>query len=199
MRRACLGMIAVLVCGSAAQAQVPTPSAECPGLNGAKLPTKATFDNGDVTTVLERSEAWLRYETLSRTGAMTTVTSYRGLFTLTTDNPILSSEFAWKQDLSQFVPLKVGQRIVADAIGKTSKSSQTGVVSKDMKVVGMVTIWIGACEYPVFQLEEELQLVGRRDKVVHYYHEPSMLTLKTVITIGSSPPKTDVRQIVKFE
>src|SRR4051812_38151457 len=116
MRRQLFMMIAAttgFMAGSEAHAQTSGPTG-CLGLNGARLPTEATFDDGSIVTVLERSGRKLRYEVAPPGKAKSTMLTY-GLFPLKSELPTVTFEFTWNQDLTQFMSLKVGQRIVADA------------------------------------------------------------------------------------
>jgi hypothetical protein len=54
--------------GSLAHAQTSDKSADCLGMNGAKLPAKVTFDDGSVLTVIDRSGGKVRQEVLTADG-----------------------------------------------------------------------------------------------------------------------------------
>jgi hypothetical protein len=51
-------------------------------------------------------------------------------------------ESIWTQDLTQFVPLKVGERIVADASSKNAIDGATQDFKVEMKVTGVESIRI---------------------------------------------------------
>jgi len=131
-------------------------------------------------TVIERGSRQMRHELLSPDGRKTTVVTYRGLFTLTTALPTLTFEMTWHQDLTQFVPLQVGERIVADARSKSSTNKSLPGYTTVMAVIGVDSIRVGACDYPVFKIDVRGGLAdGSRQAVsTRYYDDPSMLTLQ---------------------
>src|SRR5258708_3951431 len=118
---AMIAPLAAFMAGSLAHAETSRKSTACLGMDGERLPTKATFDDGSIVTVLDRSGGKLRYDVASPGKAKSSMLTY-GLFTLTAELPAGTSEFTWNQDLTQFMPLKVGQRIVADASIKNSSN-----------------------------------------------------------------------------
>jgi hypothetical protein len=85
--RAIFVALAGLSVGSLAQAQTSDTSAICPGINGAKLPTRATFDDGSVLTVLDRSNGKVRQELVTANGRKLNSVTYNGLFVLSSDVP----------------------------------------------------------------------------------------------------------------
>src|SRR3954452_24385671 len=89
---AIVGVIAVSITAVGADAQTFSQSADCPGLGASSLPKKATFDNGFVLTILDRNGAIMRHETTSPDGRKGTVVTYKGLFTLSSENPLAKFE-----------------------------------------------------------------------------------------------------------
>jgi hypothetical protein len=207
MRRQLFAMIAAIagfMARSVAHAQTSGTSTACLGMNGERLPTQATFDDGSIVTVLDRSGGKLRYESASPDKTKMSILTYYGLFTLTAELPAGTSEFTWNQDLTQFVPLKVGQRIVADASIKYSPSKPVSGYTTQMTVTGVESVRVGECDYPVFKIDVESQQSdgGMQAVVVRYYHQPSMLTLRSVLTFpaaAGAPPRIVERRAVELK
>jgi hypothetical protein len=154
-------------------------------------------------TVVERNEGKMRHELVSPDKPKVTVATYCGLFTLMMEVPTWQQEYTYDQDLAQFIPLKVGERIHVNATTKNSLNRATPAITIEMTVMGAESIRIGACDYPVFKIDSRTQLVGYRQRVVIRYYDPaSMLTLRNVQTIPAaataSPQAIDTR-IVKLE
>lgn len=196
--------LAVWFLASFAHAQTSDKPADCPGLNGAKLPAKVTFDNGSVVTVIDRNGGKVTEDSLTANGHKTNIVTLYGLFTLTFDSPNMKIENTWNQDLAKFVPLKVGERISADAAVKNPAYSAVAPVFVDMSVMGVESISVGECDYPVFKIDVRSQIGGGAQVAVvtHYYHEASMLMLRTVTTIPATavaPAKIVERRAVKLE
>src|SRR5204862_5118033 len=98
MRRQLFAMIAAItgfMAGSLAHAETSGTSTGCLGMNGERLPIKATFDDGSIVTVLERSDGKLRYEAASTGQGKISILTYYGLFTLTAELPTATSDFTW--------------------------------------------------------------------------------------------------------
>jgi len=109
MRWAFSAVVAAFVActaSSAAHAQASGGSTDCPGIGGAKLPTKARFDNGAILTAVERNQGKMRHELVSPDRPNVTVVTYYGLFTLMTEVPTSKEEYTYDQDLAQFIPLR---------------------------------------------------------------------------------------------
>src|SRR5436305_3470157 len=176
-------------------------STGCLGMNGERLPTQATFDDGSIVTVLERSGGKLRYEVAAPGKPKSSILTY-GLFTLKSELPTVTFEFTWNQDLTQFMSLKVGQRIVADASIKNSSNKPAASYATQMTVRGVESIRIGECEYPVFKIDVVSQQGDSSiQDIVRYYHEPSMLTLRSVVTFpatAGAPPRIVDRRVVEL-
>jgi hypothetical protein len=207
MRRqlfAIIAAIAAFMAGSAAHAQTSGTSTACLGMNGERLPTQATFDDGSIVTVLDRGGGKVRLDVAFLDKAKTSTLTYYGLFTLITELPTVTAEFTWNQDLTQFVPLKVGQRIVADASIKNSLNKPVPGYATQMTVTGVESVRIGECEYPVFKIDVASQLSdGSLQAVgIRYYHQPSMLTLRTVLTFpaaAGAPARIVERRAVELQ
>ena len=205
-RRQLFAMIAAIagfMAGSVAHAQTSGKSTGCLGMNGERLPTQATFDDGSIVTVLERSSGKLRYEVVSPGKVKASMLTY-GLFTLTSESPTVTFEFTWNQDLTQFMPLKVGQRIVADASLKSSLNKDVRSYATQMTVTEVESVRIGECEYPVFKIDVVSQQsdASAPSAIIRYYHEPSMLTLRTVLTIpatANAPSRIVDRRVVELK
>jgi hypothetical protein len=206
MRRQLFAMIAAIagfMAGSVAHAETSGTSTGCLGMNGARLPTQATFDDGSIVTVLDRSGGKMRYEWASPGQAKSSMLTY-GPFTLTSELPTVTFEFTWNQDLTQFMPLQVGQRIVADASIKNSLNKGVLGYATQMTVTGVESVRIGECEYPVLKIDAESQQSdgGMQAVVVRYYHQPSMLTLRSVLTFpatAGAPARTVERRAVELQ
>jgi len=208
---AILVTLAGLIVGSLAQAQTSDTSAICPGINGAQLPTRVTFDDGSVVTVVDRSDGKMHQEFVTANGRKLDVVDYQGLFVLTSDVPTgkepdqtAKLEQTWNQDLTQFFPLKVGEHILADATNRNSKTSDVLNFVFEMTVWSIETIHIGTCDYPVLKIDIRSQFRGGPvGALTRYYHQASMLTLKSVSTINPptpfDPPKKVERRAVKVE
>jgi hypothetical protein len=193
MRKSFWAVVAIVAClaGSVAHAQTAGGPASC--LNGDKLPTKATFDNGFVQTVLERSGGKLHHEMMAPGGQKASVVSYYGLFTLTSELPTVKIEYTYNQDLTQFMPLKVGERVMVNASTKNSQNKPMPDLAIEMTVVGVESMSIGPCDYPVFKIEVRTQIGGQQATGFRYYHQSSMLTLRTVM---STPATTNPAPIL---
>jgi hypothetical protein len=208
--RAIIVALAGLIVGSLAQAQTSDTSAVCPGMNGAKLPTKVTYDDGSVLTVVDRSGGKMYQVVTTADGRKLYAVTYNGLFVLTSDVPTAKREQTakleqtWNQDLSQFFPLKVGERILADATTKTSVTDAVMNFISEMTVGNVETVHVGECDYPVLKIDVRTQFRGGPvGTATHYYHQASMLPLRSVITTipttPDAPPKTVERRAVKLE
>ncbi len=201
--------LAGLVIGALAQAQPSDTSATCPGMNGAKLPTKVTYDDGSALTVVNRSGGKMYQEVTTADGRKLYAVTYNGLFVLTSDVPTAKREQTakleqtWKQDLTQFFPLKVGERILADATTKTSVNDAAMNFITEMAVGSVETVDIGPCDYPVLKIDVRTQFRGGPvGTATHYYHQPSMLPLRSVITTiatPNAPSRIVERRAVKIE
>jgi hypothetical protein len=197
--------------GSLAQAETPDKPAVCLGINGAKLPTQVTYDDGSALTVVDRSGGKVYQQVTRPDGRKFNMVSYQGLFVLTSDLPtakpeqIGKLEQTWNQDLTQFFPLKVGEHILADATTKTSVNDAVMNFITEMTVGSVETLHIGECDYPVFKIEVSTQIRGDGPPraTTQYYHQGSMLSLRSVLTtIPATPldqPKTVERRAVKLE
>jgi hypothetical protein len=202
MRKAFWGVVAIVAClaGSVAHAQTAGGPASC--LDGDKLPTKATFDNGFVQTVLDRSGGKLHHEMMAPGGQKASVVSYFGLFTLTSESPMVKLEYTYNQDLAQFMPLKVGQHVVVNASAKNSQNKPMPDLAIEMTVLGVESMSIGPCNYPVFKIEVRTQIGGQQATGFRYYHQSSMLTLRTVMSTPattSPAPISPEYRAVKLE
>jgi hypothetical protein len=140
--RAMFVTLSGLIVGSFAQAQTSDTSAVCPGINGAKLPTQVTYDDGSVLTVIDRSAGKVHQEVTTANGRKFDAVDYQGLFVLTSDVPTGKERGQtgklkqnWNQDLTQFFPLKVGEHILADG---TTKNSVNDTV---MNSLIEMTVW----------------------------------------------------------
>jgi hypothetical protein len=191
-----------------AHAQTSDKSAECLGMDGARLPTKVTLDDGSILTVVDRSDGKMHQRGLSADGQTSDVVTYRGLFPLTSNLPPSRIEYTWKKDLASFFPFKVGEKISANAIPKIADVALPTpyyVVEHvtEMSVMGIESVRIGECDYPVFKINLLRPGGGRGSgAVTSYYHQASMLTLRAVTTIpatSSIPAKTVDRRAVKLE
>lgn len=197
--------LAGLLVGSLAQAQTSDTSAVCPGINGAKLPTQVTYDDGSVLTVVDRSDGKMRQELVTPDGRKSNVLTRYGLFVLTSDSQLGKLEHSWNQDLTQFFPLKEGERILADATTRTSVNDAVLNFIYEMTVWRVETVRIGQCNYPVFKIDVRSQFRGggQHTTAIYYYHQASMLTLRSVITTIPLTPnesaKTVERRAVKLE
>ena len=74
----------------------------------------------------------------------------------------------------------------------------------DWSVIGIESVRVGECDYPVFKIDVRSQMGGSAQvrAVTHYYHQASMLTLRTVTTIPATaiaPAKIVERRAVKLE
>jgi hypothetical protein len=75
----------------------------------------------------------------------------------------------------------------------------------DWSVIGIESVRVGECDYPVFKIDVRSQMGGGSAQVravTHYYHHASMLTLRTVTTIPATaidPAKIVERRAVKLE
>jgi hypothetical protein len=75
----------------------------------------------------------------------------------------------------------------------------------DWSVIGIESVRVGECDYPVFKIDVRSQMGGGSAQVravTHYYHQASMLTLRTVTTIPATaidPAKIVERRAVKLE
>ena len=74
----------------------------------------------------------------------------------------------------------------------------------DWSVIGIESVRVGECNYPVFKIDVRSQMGGSAQvrAVTHYYHQASMLTLRTVTTIPATaiaPAKIVERRAVKLE
>jgi hypothetical protein len=204
--------LAGLIVGSLAQAQTSDASAICPGINGAKLPTKVTYDDGSVLIVVDRSDGKVHQQVMMANGRKFDVVDYQGLFVLTSDVPTgkepdqtAKLEQTWNQDLTQFFPLKAGERILADASTRTSVNDDVMKSITEMTVWSVETVHIGECDYPVFKIDVRNQFSGGGPQVAstRYYHQASMLTLRRVSTTIPATPnaasKVVERRAVKIE
>jgi hypothetical protein len=210
--RAIFVMLAGLMVGSLAQAQTSDTSVACPGINGARLPTRVTYDDGSVLTVVDRSDGKVHHEVMIPNGRKFDVVEYQGLFMLTSDAPTGKErdqtgtlEQSWNQDLTQFFPLKVGEHILADAATKTSANDAVTNLIIEMTVWSVETVHIGECDYPVFKIDVRNQFRGGGPLgfSTRYYHQASMLTLRSVTRTIQATPYTPAkiveRRAVKIE
>jgi hypothetical protein len=74
----------------------------------------------------------------------------------------------------------------------------------DWSVIGIESVRVGECDYPVFKIDVRSQMGGSAQvrAVTHYYHQASMLTSRTVTTIPATaiaPAKIVERRAVKLE
>ena len=197
-------LIGTLLAGSPVQAQSPDQSGGGGCLAPDQLPTKATFDNGTIVTVLERRDGKIRYETRSPDGKTLTVVSYGGLFALTTDVAGVTYDVTWTQDLAQFFPLKIGEHILADASVKNSRNNGLSARVNETTVTGENTFRIGECEYPVLNIDTHSRVPGgsMQSVTTRFYHPPSMLVLWEVTTgptTVNGPVRTIERRVVRLE
>jgi hypothetical protein len=190
-------IVAVLIAWSnASAAHAQTSGPEC-----ARLPTRATFQDGTGLNVIERGDAKIRYETTGRHRAVTTLT-YGGLFPLTdTAGVTPTMEYIWNQELVKFFPLKVGDRIVADAIVKNLVRNVVLHQAIQMNVVGRESMRVAECDYPVLKIETRLDFGTVQIAGTAYYHEASMLTLRFQGTAQMThrPPEPMDNPVVKLE
>jgi hypothetical protein len=74
----------------------------------------------------------------------------------------------------------------------------------EMTVWSVETIHIGACDYPVLRIDNRHQFSDLPvSTTTNYYHQASMMTLRSVIEIipptPDAPPKKVERRAVKLE
>jgi hypothetical protein len=74
----------------------------------------------------------------------------------------------------------------------------------DWSVIGIESVRVGECNYPVFKIDVRSQMGGAAQvrAVTHYYRQASMLTLRTLTTIPATvmaPAKIVERRAVKLE
>jgi len=191
-------VIASLVCclsGAIAQAQ----QADCDTAIDTKLPLKVTFDDGSIITALDRGKDNLRSEATLADGRKANGSTHQGLFPLTRQIPSGTLTFDWKQNLAQFFPLKVGEHIVADATVVLPANQPARTYATEMSVLAEETLRVGSCDYPVFKIEisSSLDRAIISDKAIHYFHAPSMLTLRTLTP--TTPPEVVERRAVRIE
>src|SRR5262245_58215701 len=189
MRAAFWTAIAAFVASSAcvaAHAQTSGQPADC-----VKLPTQATFQSGAVLTVIARNDGKMQHETATPDGSKVTMLTYGGLFTLRAETPTVTLDYRWNQDLAQYFPLKVGQRIAADAVAKNSADTTTASYVTEMNVLGIETIPVASCNYSVFRVETRAKLGTQQGVSTKYYHADSMFTLRNVMRVPNSPTLLD--------
>ena len=186
-------------------AQASDEPVGCPGIGGAKLPTKVTFDDGSVMTVVDRNDGKVHEQRRTSDGKKSDVVTYRGLFLLSFNLPTSRINYNWKQDLPSFFPLKVDQSILADADPRPDPApnypTYAVMYSVDMSVIGTDSIRIGACDYPVLKIY--LRRAGQSMRPATLYYDPaSMLTLRSVIEMPATenaPAQVIDRRAVKLE
>jgi hypothetical protein len=111
-------------------------------------------------------------------------------------------EYTYNQDLAQFMPLKVGEHVVVNASTKNSQNKPMPDLVIEMTVVGVESMSVGPCDYPVFKIEVRTQIGGQQATGFRYYHQSSMLTLRTVMsapTTTNSTPILPEYRAVKLE
>jgi len=198
MRRSFWTIVAAFMAWSEASAA----HAQTSDLACAKLPTRATFQDGSGLNVIERGDGKLRYETTGRHRTVTELT-YGGLFTLTTTaGTTPTSEYAWNQELAKFFPLKVGDRIVADAAVRNPVNGGEYREAVQMNVVGLESLRVAECDYPVFKIETRIDIGAMQIVGTAYYHEMSMMVLRFRATAQASPdhpPEPVDNPVVKLE
>jgi hypothetical protein len=152
---------------------------------GAELPAKVTFDNGSILNVVDRGGGKMHQEGLTANGQKSDAVTCRGLFLLAFGSPPARIEHVWNQDLASFFPIKVNDKISADATPKIADVSLgPGYYAVgyfiDMSVMGIESVRIGECDYPVFKIDLHWRRGGGPGAATYYYHQASMLTLRIV-------------------
>ncbi len=170
-----------------------TARADCYDTTIAALPSKATYDSGQVIEVLSRDGDRMTYrQTILESGRQVEMTVQAGLFTLSALRDGEGAVFDWKTALPGLADLQPGGRLHAEAILTTPGLLPPRPFTTDVEVLGRETVEIDGCAYPALKIlvknVEGGKPLGDNTKWIHI---PSMITLKSIVADhGSSREQT---------
>ncbi|MBE2274679.1 MAG: hypothetical protein IAE87_00075 [Rhodobacteraceae bacterium] len=167
--------------------------AGCYDTTVAALPSKATYDSGQMIEVLSREGDRMTYrQTILESGKQVEMTVQAGLFTLTALRDGEGAVFDWKTALPGLADLKPGASFHAEAILTTPGLLPPRPFTTDVEVLGQETVEIDGCAYSALKVMvknvEGGKPLGDNTKWIHL---PSMITLKSIVADhGSSREQT---------
>lgn len=163
-------------------------------VDGGKIATEATFNDGSVVRVLERTNDTLRYEAQPPGKPATTMVVKKIFLTLSATTDKGANTFEWLSEPTMSGPLVEGQTHTASANLKTTVGTEAKITA-EMTVGPLETVEVEGCAYPTRQLTVTLAMDGQKSKLVRNYHEKSMLTLKSVTYIF--PTDTETKEVAR--
>jgi hypothetical protein len=152
-------------------------AADC--VDGGRIANEAVFSDGSVVHVLERTSDTLRYESGKPGNPPTTLEVRNVMFTQSVTGPNGVARFTWTNEPKDLGPLRPGMQLSASGVIKNDKGQEAPIVTST--TVGEVeTVAVDGCPFPTVKLTVDNTVNGRKSRVIRYYHEKSMLTLKTI-------------------
>lgn len=179
-----LTFLTALSLGLLAPLLAPSPArAACYDTEAATLPSRATYDSGQVIDILSRDGDRMTYrQTIVASGKTVEMTVQSGLFTLSALRDGEGAVFDWKTPLPAMADLKPGATFRAEAILTTPGLLPPRPFVAEVQVLGPETLDIAGCAYPVLKVlvqnSEGGKPLGDNTK---WLHLPSMITLKSVV------------------
>jgi tetratricopeptide (TPR) repeat protein len=172
-------------------------SQRCDNYKVGFFPKEVLFFDGTHVLISERNQSVLKYIIKSRDGASDEVSSYQGIFTLTSKTKGGNYEFEWDKDLSSFFPLKVGDTVSANAKVLNLSDGRISNFSMRFEVSANQIYRLGECEVPVIEIESTLP----SGKMTKFYNPEMMIALKTVIsngTIATQPQQVTEHRVIEL-
>ncbi len=160
-------------------AQTPTSTGSlC--IDGGRIATEVTYDDGSRIRVLERTAETLRYENITAKGIKTTSVTSFGLVTLSATSAAGTVTLAWQGVLQGLDAQSPGT--ARSLVGTLRRPDGTEAkIGADLQFGASDVIEIDHCNYPVIKVTTVTRIDGKRSKIVGYLHEKSMLSLRTVV------------------
>jgi len=178
-----------------AHAQTPAPAPTSACVDGGRVVDLLEFADGSRVRVLERAGETFVYESISAKGAATTMVTTLGLVTHSAASAAGTVLFSWQGDTQGLSPFKEGATHAMTGTLKRPDGTEAHV-GAELHIGPSEVVEIVGCRYPVIKITTINTINGNRSKVVRYFHEKSMLSLRTIVL--QDLPDGTTREAVSF-
>jgi hypothetical protein len=158
-----------------------------------QLPSKITFEDGLVSTVIARTADTIRTRDVVG-DYIGDIEVHAGVFILQMEQPFGGWVFTYTSDLPSASQLVPGAHFRAEG----TRQAIGGLPDRhivEVDVVGKETVTIGGCPYPVLEVEVRSSAGVNWTSETLFVHMPSLLTLRTTRMLESSAYVMDTTAI----
>lgn len=162
-----------LLSGLSAVNSPPAQAQDCPDAKAAARPFIVQRSDDWRLAVIHVDDSIVRTMLRSRGSTILETTDFQGLFELERIDRGRRKTLRPKTELKAFFPLKVGKKIVVAF--ENEESGKKFDTTFELVVQKADTLYIGACKYPVFQIQKSGALGKERPRFLHTeYYSPDL-------------------------